>query len=305
MQLQTSFLACLMADNWGTGYSDTPPNVRHDARLFQSHVLFAFTSSPISWTGSTSAGFSLIGFSLGGATAMSFAAHYYYLINSIVLLAPGGILPYVPKDYANPLIHVLGLVPFQCLRRLVAQTVGVDMTNAIRGYTKTDSRVSQQVKVQDSAKTSSGFDDRPLDMPAVVKWQFDYHNGFVHSFLDTIRYGPSMHEHSDWQNFCEIVSGKDSTVDPSCPLFNSKILVIFGQDDEVVVANHVGNDIKKMLGGPEYFESHLVLGGHGFPVVSSHEVLKHILHFWNVEALPLEIPPDIFYTTTNRVSMIT
>ena len=214
---------------------------------------------------------------------MSFAANYHCLLNSIILLAPGGILRYVPDDYKSPFYKIPYLVPYNHLRKAVGKTLGVDMTGTKHERTEIKPDVSEQVGLEDSVNSARLSDGRLLDVPAVVQWQLEHHKGFVHSFVDTIRHGPIMQEHSDWQKVCDIVSGKDSAAHPSCGIYNSKILVIFGQDDEIVVAKHVSEDLQKLLGGQEHVEFHSVSGGHGFPVSHSHDALRHILGFWKME----------------------
>ena len=158
------------------------------------------------------------------------------------------------------------------------------MTNETRGPEKVKDTVTEQVNLEDSVKSSHLPNGRPLDIPAIVQWQFESHKGFLHSFVDTIRHGPIMHEHSEWQKVCDIVRGKSSAVSPTTGIYNSKILVIFGEDDEIVVAKHVSEDLQKLLGGLEHAEFYTVPGGHGFPVLPNcGEVLRHILNFWEVE----------------------
>jgi len=74
-------------------------------------MFFTIASSSLSWTGAASGGFSIVGFSLGGGITMAFAAHFPYLINSIVLLAPVGILRYILEDYKSFLFRHASFIP--------------------------------------------------------------------------------------------------------------------------------------------------------------------------------------------------
>lgn len=200
---------------------------------------------------------------------MSFPAYYPYLVNSIVLLAPGGILRYLPKEYETPFFRYPRLTPFSYLRRLVGNILEANQNS---------------VPVADMA-TSEVKEEAELDIPAIVQWQFDYHKGFVHSFIDTIAHGPLMYQHSDWKKICNIVKGKDLGTGPAnqpCKFFNSKLLVIMGDSDGVVVEKDLSADLLDIIGGPDHVEFKVVPGGHGFPVTSSNDVVKYICDFWNL-----------------------
>ena len=270
-----------LGDLWGRGYSDTPLDVRHDARLFTMQILFAVNSSSLSWAGEASGGFSIIGFSLGGGISMAFAAHFPYLVNSIILLAPAGILRYLPKEYETSFFRFSQLVPFSYLRKLVGRIIGVELSHPKFGLTDLDHHDQTDAEeAQDVKEVSIGV----IDVPAIVQWQFDNHKGFVQSFIDTIKHGPIMHQHSDWAEVCNIIKGdmaKTSPSSQSSKLFDSKILVIFGNSDGVVVEKEVADDLSKMIGAA-HVDIKVVPGGHGFPVPSSERVVKHISDFWGL-----------------------
>ena len=65
---------------------------------------------------------------MGGSITASFAAHFLYLVNSIVFLAPVGVLRYLPNDYKSFFYHCPSLVPTQILRRVVSKVLGVTMS---------------------------------------------------------------------------------------------------------------------------------------------------------------------------------
>ena len=272
----------LAIDLWGRGYSDTPLDLHHDSRLFSAQILFAIASSPLSWTG-TANGFSLIGFSLGGGIAMAFAAHFPYLVHSIILLAPAGVLRYVPDSYASLLFRYSSLVPSSYLRRAVGTLLGVSLWNKA---------VPESVGRSDGDRGSKGTrkatEKADLDVPGIVQWQFDFHKGFCHSFIDTIAFGPMMNQHSDWRKVCDIIKAND----PSSPsdseprrfsrLQNGKLLVVLGESDDVVVVGDVSRDLNDLLESPEHIEIKVVPGGHGFPVASCDQVFDHIRQFWHI-----------------------
>ncbi|KAL8835218.1 MAG: hypothetical protein Q9170_003414 [Blastenia crenularia] len=271
----------MVIDLWGRGYSDTPLDTPHDSRLYAMQIFFALASSPLSWTGTSSNGFSIIAFSLGAGIAMSFIAHYPYLVNSLILLAPAGILRYLPNDYTLSSFRHSSWLPSSYLRRLVGRVLGVSRSNDDPLTRKVEhGRMAPEVP---GHKVSSG--QKTLDIPAIVQWQFDFHEGFCHSFVNTIVHGPIMHQQSDWMRVCGILNGDNRSGSeghrPS-PLRNGKILVIFGDSDDVVDGKHVAQDLTDMLGGSQHVEFRTVPGGHGFPVPSCKDVVKHICEFWNI-----------------------
>ena len=254
----------------------------HDSRLFSLQILFATASSPLSWTGGASGGFSIIAFSLGGGIVMSFIAHFHYLVNSIILLAPAGILRRMPDDYKNVFFRLSSVVPSTYLRILVGKLLGVNLSipsSALNGGQVEDDTDPKIPK--DSERVGADT----LDIGGIVQWQFDHHKGFVHSFIDTTIYGPIMHQQSDWKRASDIIKGVVVTSPMSgrrSKLYNSKILVIFGDADGIVPEKEVSEDIGQLLGSPEHVEFKTVPGGHGFPVPSCDEVVKHIRSFWNI-----------------------
>jgi len=124
-----------------------------------------------------------------------------------------------------------------------------------------------------------------LDVAEIVQWQFDHHKGFCHSFVNTIRYGPITNQESDWRKVCDLIKDKEPPSDKlhaDSKLRNSKLLVIFGEYDDLVVADDVLTDLEKMLGGYEHLDYKIVPGGHGFPVPNCDEVVGHICKFWHM-----------------------
>ena len=266
-------------DLWGRGYSDTPLGVPHDSRLFGMQILFATASSSLSWTGAESRGFSIVGFSLGGGIAMAFAADFYYLVNSIILLAPGGIIRRLPVEYRTVFFRYPFLLPSSYLKKLVGKALGLKVSEPIVGYS---GRFGQSQMAPDIAQEVKIVEKKVLHIPEIVQWQFDSHEGFVHSFISTLHYGPIQYQHSDWKRVCSIVQGNAAATPPlshQSKLFSSKILVIFGDADNVVLAEEVSADLLHMIGDSEHVEFKVVTGDHGFPVPSCDEVAKHISDF--------------------------
>lgn len=266
-------------DLWGRGYSDTPLGIPHDSRLFGLQIFFAAASSSVSWIGEESGGFSIVAFSLGGGIAMAFAADFYHLVNSIVLLAPGGIIRRLPADYETVFFRYPFLLPSSYLRKLVGKALDLKALKSATGYSAPHDQSDMAYEVAREAKT---VEKKFLDIPGIVRWQFDNHRGFIHSFVNTVQYGPIQYQHSDWKRVCSIVKGDTAGTPPlshQSKLFDSEILVVFGDADSIVLAGEVSADLLHIIGDPKHVEIKIVPGNHGFPVPSCDEVAEHISDF--------------------------
>lgn len=256
-------------DLWGRGYSDTPLGCRHDNRLFASQILLALNSSPLSWLGNGTK-FSIVAFSLGGPISLSFTGAFPEAVRSLVLLGPAGLLRKLPEGYEDQLMHhpETALSP-DAIREKVRQILGVAPSGP-------------PVNIQPDRKRENPIDTGPsrvettFDTGAILQWQFDHHQGHVHSFQDTIRFGPLRGGEDLWKRVCDIIAGRTR---PDSALHNSKLLVFFGSDDDVVVGKETVEDILKFL-PPDHLRVEYLPGGHGFPYPNSDKITRTILEFW-------------------------
>lgn len=164
----------------------------------------------------------------------------------------------------------------------MGKTLGLKVSHSPIGYgdLRDKSQMGPEI-VQKAQKMGKAV----LDIPGIVQWQFDNHKGFIHSFVSTHQYGPIQDQHSDWKRVCSVVKG-DAAQTPlsshSSELFNSRILIIFGEADSLVRADEVSADLLEIIRDPEHIEVKVVAGGHGFPVPSCEEVGEHISNFWGL-----------------------
>ncbi|THC95670.1 hypothetical protein EYZ11_004837 [Aspergillus tanneri] len=111
----------MLFDLFGRGYSDCPSDIPQDDRLFATQIFLALSSSPISWTGAGSEKFCLVGYSLGGGIAASFASFFPQLLSGLVLMAPAGLLRDSQVSFQSRLLYSRGLVPDRVLGFLVGR----------------------------------------------------------------------------------------------------------------------------------------------------------------------------------------
>lgn len=132
-----------MQDLVGRGYSDGPANVDYDASLYVGQLCMLLTSLP-DWSGS----FDIIGYSLGGVIATTFASYFPHRLDNLLLISPAGLI----KSNKLPLLETLidsRQIPISFGKLLISNGI-----------------------------TSSKF----LNISNLVNWQISQHQGFVYSF---------------------------------------------------------------------------------------------------------------------------
>ena len=197
----------LFSFSCGWGNSDTPTSLPHDDRLYSSQILIALASSPLSWTGASAGGFSMIGFSLGGGITMSFVAHFPYLFRSIILLAPSGIIRSFPSWYGSIFLRHSTIVPCSYLRRRVGNILGEKLGGEPQICAESKESLVYEVESQLSAN-SVLVAKRSINASSVMQWQFDNRWAFLHSFVNTSQHGPVWNQQSNWNRVWEIIKGK-------------------------------------------------------------------------------------------------
>ncbi|KAF2764054.1 alpha/beta-hydrolase [Teratosphaeria nubilosa] len=246
----------IVLDLWGRGYSSSP-NVIHESRIFALQILFAASSSPLPWC---SEPFSIIGFSLGGSITLDFTASFPRMVRSVALLGPAGMLRSLPEEYAVLQSAVREGNPGDAeMRRLVASALGVE-ENAVE-------------EEQTSKERKEGIDGL-----AIVRWQFKNHQGHARSFANTVANGPLQNQHEVWQEACDVLKAKQEARDGK-----EKLVVVCGNEDDVVPAEHVREDLEGMM-GKERFVFETVPGGHGFPlgVENGRRIVEVVAEEWGL-----------------------
>ena len=127
------------------------------------------------------------------------------------------------------------------------------------------------------------FPERPkMSVAKTVAWETDAHPGFLPSFISSIRYAPVSHEHERWRLIGSRCSARRGSSEPdkSPGLDENTVLIIFGAQDPVIVAEEVGEDATAAL-GKENIEVIRLEGGHDVPIVNSRGCADAITEFWN------------------------
>lgn len=186
-----------------------------------------------------------------------------------MLLGPAGLIRKLPDGYDDQLMHQPELAPSpEAIREKVREILGVAPSGPA-----VDIQLDKRRVVP--VGTDPSRVEKSFDVGGVLQWQFDYHKGHIHSFQDTVRYGP-LQTRELWRKVCDMIA---SRARPDNALQNSRLLVFFGKDDGVVVGEETTEDILKLLPA-SHLHTEYVPGGHGFPYPNSDTITRTILSSW-------------------------
>lgn len=186
-----------------------------------------------------------------------------------MLLGPAGLLRKLPDGYDDQLLHQPDLAQSrEAIRDKVREILGAAPSGPALAINTDQRRLA-------TTEISPPRVDKDFDMGALLQWHFDHHQGHVHSFQDTIRYGP-LQAVDLWRTVCDMIAGR-TRIDT--PLRDSKLLIFFGKDDGVVIGEETTEDILKMLPS-RLLHTEYLPGGHGFPYPNSESITHTILSFW-------------------------
>ncbi|CAJ2501735.1 Uu.00g045880.m01.CDS01 [Anthostomella pinea] len=280
----------MLFDLFGRGYSDAPGDLPYDTRLFTTQILLALASSPLPWTGD--AGFSLVGYSLGGGIAANFAATFPRMVASLLLLAPAGLIRPENIGRASRLVFTSGIVPERLLAWLTKRRLRTPIDNAVSkrrkasmsssaGNTNGNSSSGQttssenqenylDVAVQEAVDPPLEPSPTPTELrvASFVHWSLDYNEGFVPAMMSTMRYAPLM----DQQHYWRLLSQREP----------GTTAVLLGRNDNLIQREDYEEDALPLLGGKDNVFWRIVPGSHNFPFTNGPEALEVIYEFWGM-----------------------
>ncbi|KAI0523746.1 Alpha/Beta hydrolase protein [Xylaria bambusicola] len=267
----------MMFDLFGRGYSDAPGDLPYDTRLFVSQILLVLASSPLSWTGNNA--FSLIGYSLGGGIAVNFAATFPDMVESLILLAPAGMIRPENIGRLSRLIFTSGLVPERLLAWMTKSRLRSPIDNAVSKKRSTATKALSpaedkedfvDVAVQEAVDPPTQQNPTPFELEVVsfVHWSLDYNEGFVPAMMSTIRYAPLMEQQEYWRLLAKRKPGTTA--------------VLIGHDDNLIQREDYEEDALPLIGGKDNVFWRIVPGAHNFPFTHPSSALKAIYEFWGM-----------------------
>jgi pimeloyl-ACP methyl ester carboxylesterase len=284
----------MLFDLYGRGYSDAPdPRVyRQDTGLYSAQILSALATSRVDWM----AGFTLVGYSLGGGIAAAFTYHYPALVDSLVLIAPSGVMRPSRISWSSKVLYG-GLLPDWLVFPLVAYRIrgGVDVptlrapknSSGKKGLDVADAAKEEvpggRVYDDDADNKAALFENRPpLDLNASVIWQTTSHPGFVPAFVSSIRYAPIHDEYERWQVIgkrCEMQRAEEDQPAESRGLLEGRVLVLLGAQDKVTLADETIEDATAAFGRGNV-TIQVLDGGHDLPSANSDACMQAIMEHW-------------------------
>ncbi|KAI1105268.1 alpha/beta-hydrolase [Jackrogersella minutella] len=273
----------MLFDLFGRGFSDAPGDVPYDTRLFVTQILLVLASSSLSWTGDN--GLNVIGYSLGGGIAANFAVTFPDMVETLILLAPAGLIR--PENFggASRLIFTSGIIPERLLawitklrlRQPIASSVSKKVRKSISDATSQAPLKSERkedyvdVAVQEAVDPADEPPQTPFERQVLtcVHWTLDFHEGFVQAFMSTIRFAPLMGQHDYWRQLAKRKPGTTA--------------VLLGKDDTLIQRHDYAEDALPLIGGEENVYWRIVPGSHNFPFTNGPDALERIYEFWGME----------------------
>jgi pimeloyl-ACP methyl ester carboxylesterase len=256
--------------------------------LFTSQILLVLATSPLSWTGSSSGRFSIVGYSLGGGIATAFTSHFPDLVSSLVTIAPSGLLRPHHIGRSSRLIYSEGIIPESVLNFFVRRRLRTPLYPTKPKVDKaklsaTNSVAAELPNLESPVPPPLSKSHPDITIEAAVSWQVDHHSGFVPAFMSSIRHGPITEQHDDWRVIGRRLTQQAAVgaVGPSNHgIEHGKVLIITGNDDVIIKKDELVVDATAALEGNVVFK--FIDAGHEAPIVKSQDVVRCIAEFWNL-----------------------
>ncbi|WYZ34935.1 hypothetical protein EsH8_I_001211 [Colletotrichum jinshuiense] len=262
----------MLFDLFGRGFTDGVGDLPHDSRLYTTQVLLALASSPLPWSGNGSV--RVVGYSLGGAIAASFAASFPHMVESLVLLAPAGLISANNFGTAARVTFQSGLVPERILAAVTRKRLQKPLAGK-RPNKIADEDDPAEKFVDVAAAEVSGPDGDGADVPVerrvreYVPWMVAHHEGFVPAFMSCVRWAPLSGQHDTWRALGQRKKGTTA--------------VLIGRADEVIDVEDYEKDGLPLLGGDENVLWKVLPGGHDFVMTKTEHIMRELDAFWGLK----------------------
>ena len=281
----------MLFDLFGRGYSDAPDTklYRQDIGLWTSQILLVLSSSKLAWTGTNR--FTMVGYSMGGGISAAFTSYFPELVESLILIAPGGLLRPSRISRSSKLLYG-NLLPDFAVKYFVGKRLR-GSSAALPGIKSTQSSGTTPAQAAESEvpghpanskdSTAAMFPGHPqMSVANAVSWEVDAHPGFLSSFISSIKYAPVSNEHERWRIIGRRCTARKSSTDQDKVrgLNENKVLIIFGAQDPVIIAEETGADATEALGAENVTVVNIE-GGHDVPVINAQRCVEAITEFLN------------------------
>jgi len=269
----------LLFDLFGRGYSDAPDPALYpqDSRLWATQIALVLGSSELDWRT-----FAIAGYSLGGGIAADYASWFPEAVESVVLIAPAGLLRGERVAWWSKMVYG-GFLPTGLVERMVKKR--------LLGGTPQQQPEKTSVGVVEGAEAEIPVREQgvglfsgrpPFSVGTSVAWQADAHPGFVASFISSIRKSPISGQQPRWKIMASRLDEQRSNPDDSTAarqgLREGKVLLLLGDEDSVIVADEVAEDAEKAMGKAN-LHIEVLDGGHDLPIAGVESCAKAIGDF--------------------------
>jgi pimeloyl-ACP methyl ester carboxylesterase len=251
------------------------------------------------WTGQP--GFNLVGYSLGGGVSISFTRYLPHLVQSLTLIAPGGLIRPNHIAWRSKVLYSRGIFPEFLLEYLVKKRLQPEVRHSTPPPPAVAKDADEAVSHAEGEKPNGNgdasggdsFDEAILsrrfphiNIASAVSWQLANHAGFIPAFMSSIRYAPIYNQHAVWAIIgVRLSEQKANPTDDEVAkrgLLRSKVLMILGATDPIVIVEEVSEDAKVVLGDGNV-EIVVIEAGHDLPITKSTEVAEAMWRFWTEE----------------------
>jgi pimeloyl-ACP methyl ester carboxylesterase len=244
--------------------------VPHDERLYVSQILLVLASSSLSWTGA-SARLKVIGYSLGGGIAVHFANAVPHLVESLILLAPAGLIRAESFGALSNFAFKSGFVPESLVavltRRRLQRPIASSKAKALKAA-EASAEAYVDVAEAEAIDPPPGTSATPLEKSVLeyVRWMVVHHPGFVPAFMSSVRHAPLTDQHASWEQLAQRKQG--STV------------VMLAESDEIIDLREYTRHGLPLCGGEENVVWKVMPGGHDFVMTHSKLILGELDEHW-------------------------
>lgn len=269
----------LLFDLFGRGYSDAPdPSLYpQDSRLWTTQISLVLGSSELDWSS-----FAIAGYSLGGGIAADYASWFPESVESLILIAPAGLLRNARVAWWSKMVYG-GFLPTTLVEKMVKKRLLGGSPH--QQPEKTSVGIVRSAEAEEPADEGGAglFPGRPpYSVGTSVAWQADAHPGFVASFISSIQNSPISAQQHRWQIIASRLDEKRSNPSDSVAarqgLKEGKVLLLLGDKDSVIVAEEVSEDAKEAMGQAN-LKIEVLAGGHDLPVAGVESCAKAIGDF--------------------------
>lgn len=271
-----------LKDLYGRGYSDNPTFHEHSSHLYNTQILSVIVSSPLPWTDENS--FIIIGYSLGGGIAASFAYYFPALVKSLVLIAPSGLVREKHIAWQSYILYrTEGILPESLVRWLVRRRLDNPAAASAAKHGNYNIQIDDAIAAELGESNSISGDHVSQVMESAVQWQLDHHKGFITAFVSAIRYAPITAQYETYKVIGRRLGAQkmesSNKLGSHEGFAGGKVILVLGTKDGIVVREETDADHRQML-GDENVETIVMDVGHDIPISKPLELAARLWDAW-------------------------